>query len=120
VRVEPYGAAPLRAERIYARRVADGNGKPLMREDLAFLKGAKALSDTRLGPGEKRSETFTFEVPAAMQTQVRAIFWYHYSPLARTEAQPRITFLTLNRLVQPATRRGKRESGARRREDAAF
>jgi len=60
------------------------------------------VSDTRLAPGEKRVENFQFAIPASTQAQVKATFWYYYSPMARTESQKRITFLTLNRLVPPA------------------
>jgi predicted CXXCH cytochrome family protein len=99
VRADPYDGQPMRAERVYARKVADAHGTPLQREHFAFLKATQVLSDTRLAPGEKRSETFTFAIPASVQTQVKATFWYYYSPLAKTETQKRITFLTLNRLV---------------------
>ena len=89
----------FREERIYARKVADQHGTVLMREHFAFLKAVKVVSDTRLAPGEKRSETFSFPIPKGSQTQVKATFWYYYSPLARVESQKRVTFLTLNRLV---------------------
>jgi hypothetical protein len=100
VRADTYNGEHLRQQRTYARTVADQNGVPLTVEHAAFLKGAKVLNDTRLAPGEKRIETFTFPLPAGTQAQVRATFWYYYSPMARTESQKRITFLTLNRLVR--------------------
>jgi hypothetical protein len=87
-------------QRIYARTVADQHGTVMMREHFAFLRAAKLVSDTRLAPGEKRSETFLFPIPKGSQTQVKATFWYYYSPLANTESQKRVTFLTLNRLAQ--------------------
>jgi hypothetical protein len=82
--------------------VADTHGTVLQREHFAFMKAAKAVSDTRLAPDEKRAETFEFPAPPGSQAQVKATFWYYYSPMARTESQKRITFLTLNRLVPPA------------------
>jgi predicted CXXCH cytochrome family protein len=102
VRTDVYGGEQLHQQRVYARNVADTHGTALQREHFAFVKGAKVLSDTRLAPGEKRTETFDFAVPASSQAQVKATFWYYYSPMARTESQKRITFLTMNRLVQPA------------------
>lgn len=90
----------FREERVYARQVADQSGKPIEREHLAFIKAAKVLSDTRLAPGEKRTETFTFTMPPGGQTNVKATFLYYYSPMARTESQQKITFLTLNRPVR--------------------
>ncbi|MCL4403020.1 MAG: cytochrome c family protein [Acidobacteria bacterium] len=100
VRADTYGGQHYREERVYARKVADQHGNPIEREPQAFLKAAKTLSDTRLGPGETRSEAFSFPVPEGTQSQVKVTFWYFYSPLARVESQKRITFLTLNRLVK--------------------
>lgn len=108
VRADGYGGEHFREERTYARTVADIHGTVLMREHFAFMKAAKVVSDTRLAPGEKRTETFSFAIPAASQAQVKATFWYYYSPMARTESQQRITFLTLNRLV-PGAENGRKK-----------
>jgi predicted CXXCH cytochrome family protein len=102
VRADVYGGQQLSEQRIYARNVADTHGTVLQREHFAFMKAAKVASDTRLAPGEKRTETFEFPVPASSQAQVKATFWYYYSPMARTESQKRITFLTMNRLIPPS------------------
>ena len=100
VRTDSYSGQHFREERTYRRTVAGQQGKPVEREYLAFLKASKVLSDTRLAPEERRTETFTFAIPPGATTQVRATFWYYYSPLARTESQKRVTFLSLNRLVK--------------------
>jgi hypothetical protein len=100
VRADSYGGEHFREERTYARKVADPQGAEIGREHVAFMKAAKVLSDTRLGPGEKRSEVFTFKPASNSQVQVTAKLWYYYSPMARTESQKRITFLTLNQLVR--------------------
>jgi hypothetical protein len=100
VRAEVYGGESFKEERVYARKVADAQGSVIQREHVAFLKAAKVLSDTRLAPAEKRSETFSFPLKAGSKAQVKATFWYYYSPMARTESQKRITFLTLSRQVQ--------------------
>ncbi len=100
VRADTYDGRHFKQERVYARKVADQHGTVIQREHFAFVKGAKVVSDTRLSAGERRTETFEFPVPAGNQVQVKATFWYYYSPLARTESQKRITFLTINRLVK--------------------
>ena len=100
-----YAGEHFREERVYTRKVADAHGTVLQREHFAFLKAEKVISDTRLAPGERREETFSFAIPPTSQAQVKATFWYYYSPMARTESQKRITFLTLNRLVPPAVKR---------------
>jgi hypothetical protein len=87
-------------QRVYARSVADQHGTVLMREHFAFLRAAKLVSDTRLAPDEKRVETFQFPIPKGVQTQVKATFWYYYSPLAKRESEKRVTFLTLNQFAQ--------------------
>ncbi len=100
VRADGYGGQHFREQRVYRRVVADQQGKEIDREPAAFLRGASVLSDTRLTPGEKRRESFTFAIPPGTQAQVSATFWYYYSPLARTEAQKRVTFLALQQLVK--------------------
>jgi len=99
LRADSAGGQHFTEQRIYARTVADQHGTVLMREHFAFLKAVKVVSDTRLAPGEKRTETFLFPIPKGSQTQVKATFWYYYSPLAKTESQKRVTFLTLNQLA---------------------
>lgn len=100
VKVDVYDGRHFHEERAYSRTVADQQGVEIHREPVAFLKGAMVIADTRLKPEEKRHEVFAFPVPAGTQAQVSATFWYYYSPLARTEAQKRVTFLTLQRLVK--------------------
>jgi len=100
VRADCYDGKHYREQREYRRMVADAQGKTIDREDLAFLKAARTLSDTRLAPGEKRHETFSFAVPPGVTSQVKATFSYYYSPLARAEAERRVTFLTLERIVK--------------------
>jgi len=87
-------------QRIYRRTVADRSGTVLNREDLVFIKGARVVTDTRLAPNETKTETFSFLIPQGTQTRVRASLYYYYSPLASTEAQQKVTFLELTRLVQ--------------------
>jgi hypothetical protein len=99
VRAEQQPGGRFREERVYTRRIADDKGTPLEREHAVFMRGARVLSDTRLSPGEKRTETFVFPAPPGVRTRVRATFWYYYSPMAQAESRKRVTFLTLNRLV---------------------
>ncbi len=99
VRADAYNGKHLRQERAYRRVVADVQGKEIEREHLAFLKAAKVLTDTRLAPDEKRVEQFTFDVPQGVAAQVKAALIYYYSPMASTESQKRVTFLTMSRLV---------------------
>lgn len=100
LRADSYDGKHFREERVYHRTVVGQDGASLNREHLVFVKGAKVTSDTRLAPDEKRTETFTFDIPKGVQAQVKATFWYHYSPTATAEAQKRVTFLTISRLVR--------------------
>ena len=100
VRADPYGAAPMSDRRVFRRTVADAKGSTIVREPQAFIKGAKEISDTRIPPGVTRKETFTFQVPQGIRTQVEADFLYYYSPMATTEAQQEVKFLRLRRLVE--------------------
>jgi hypothetical protein len=100
MKADSFRGHQYREERIYQRRVADQQGNLLQREHFAFLKGAKVVSDTRLAAGEKRVETFTFAIPQDAPAKLEATFRYYFSPMARTETQQRVTFLTLSRLVR--------------------
>jgi nitrate/TMAO reductase-like tetraheme cytochrome c subunit len=100
VKVDSYEGQHFHQTRTYSRTVADQRGMEISREPVAFMEGSMVLEDTRLKPDEKRHEVFNFSVPAGTSAQVKATFWYYYSPLARTEAQKRVTFLTLERLVK--------------------
>ena len=87
-------------QRIYRRIVADRSGTVLNREDLVFVKGARTVEDTRLAPGETKIETFSFPISQGTQARVKVSLYYYYSPLATTEAQQKVKFLELTRLVQ--------------------
>jgi hypothetical protein len=101
LRVEPYGGArPYREERVYRRSVVDQKNSALQREHLCFLRGAKAVKDTRIAPRETRVETFTFDLPKGRQARVDASLYYFYSPMASTEAQQKIKILSLARHIQ--------------------
>src|SRR6266566_9622958 len=59
VRADSYAGPQFREERVLTRKVADQHGTVLSREHFVFIKAATVVSDTRLAPGEKRSETFS-------------------------------------------------------------
>jgi len=99
LRASAYNGKQFQEQRVYRRTVADASGTVLSREHLAFLKGARVVSDTRLAANESRTETFTFPVPQGVQTQVDASFYYYYSPMASTEAEQKAKFLSLRSLV---------------------
>lgn len=100
VRADSNSGLHSREERVYARKVADQQGAPIASEAAAFLKAARVLSDTRLAPGEKRTEKFVFDLPNGDTARVKASLWYCYSPLERKESEKKIAFLTLTRLVR--------------------
>jgi hypothetical protein len=99
VSADSYGGQKFHEERVLTRKVADQHGTVLGREHFVFLKASKVVSDTRLAPGEKRSETFSFPIPAGTRVQVNATLIYVYSPMARTQAQQQVTFLTLSQFL---------------------
>jgi hypothetical protein len=100
VTADAYKGRDFAEKRLYRRVVGDAEGKPLSLEHAAFFRAAKVLSDTRLAPDEKRTETFLFAVPAGVPAQVTAKLSYYYSPMARTESEKRVVFHTLSRFVK--------------------
>jgi hypothetical protein len=101
VRLEPYGnGPPLQQTRTYTRTIADQKGAAIEREDIAFLRAAKVLQDTRIAPRETRTESFSFSVPSGKLARVEASLSYYYSPMAGAGAQQRIKFFTISRLIR--------------------
>jgi len=101
VKAEPYGGnPPLHQERVYTRVIADAKGEVIEREDMAFLRAAKVVKDTRIAPKETRTETFSFSVPGGKLTRLEASLSYYYSPMAGAESPQRIKFLTISRLIR--------------------
>jgi hypothetical protein len=100
VRVESSGGRHFEEERVYRRTVADQRGGTLTQEHLAFMTAAKEVGDSRLAPGEQRTESFSFDIPAKTESRITAALQYFYSPFARTEVQKQITFLKISRIVQ--------------------
>jgi len=99
VSADPYGGQEFHQERVLTRTVADQHGTVMAREHFVFLKAAKVISDTRLAPGEKRSEAFTFPIAAGTRVQIKATLMYLYSPMGLTQSQQQVTFLTLGQLL---------------------
>jgi hypothetical protein len=100
VKADGYDGQHFSDRRVYRRVLGDQHGNPIDREHLAILRSAKVLSDTRLASGEKRTEVFTFPLPAGVQASVLATVSYQYAPMARPEPQKPLRFLTLRRLVK--------------------
>jgi hypothetical protein len=100
VRADPYGGASMSDRRIFRRTVVDAKGAVIAVEPQAFIRGAKEISDTRIPPGATRKETFIFRVPQGTRSEVEANFIYYYSPMATTEAQQQVKFLSMRRLVE--------------------
>lgn len=102
VQVSASDGKSYRQQRIYQRTVVDSQGKEVSREHEVFLRAARAPTDNRLKPGETRAESFTFALPRGASAHVRALLWYYYSPLARTEQQMKVSFLSLGQYVAAA------------------
>ena len=100
VNAVPFSGQAFHERRVFTRVVADQQGKILNVEDRVFIKAAKVVSDTRLAPGETRKEFFTFNVPQGVSSTVEADFIYYYSPMATTQAQQEVRFLSFRRFVQ--------------------
>jgi len=100
VRLDSSDGRHFEEQRVYRRTVAGQHGETLVEEHLVFMAAAKEVGDSRLAPGEQRTESFSFGIPAKTESRVTAAFQYFYSPFARTEAQKQITFLRMTRVVQ--------------------
>ncbi len=101
VQVSSPGGKSYQQERVYRRAALDFQGREIQREHQVFVQAAKFGEDTRLKPGERRVETFTFPVPRNAAANVRTQLSYYYSPFAA--AQKKVSFFTLAQ-YSPAAR----------------
>lgn len=75
------GDRVMTKERRYRKVVANEKGKVLKEDYAALLHGSKVLNDNRIGPKEKRTERFTFDLPQdKRRAQITATLSYRYSP----------------------------------------
>lgn len=100
LRADAYRGEDLSETRTYSRVVADASGATIDFEHRAFVKGAKVVSDTRLAPDEKRTETFELPVASGIPVQVVAELYYYYSPMATSDSEERVRFRELRRIVR--------------------
>ncbi len=65
---------------MYRRVVVDENNQEITEESAVWLHGARVLRDDRLAPNERRTEKFSFQVPANTPVRAVAKFYYRYAP----------------------------------------
>jgi hypothetical protein len=78
--------------RSYGVVVQDKNGKVLDHDSDVMLAGARYASDTRLRPGERRTETFKFTIKPDENLEVRTRLAYRYAPLGSNDLAVNIDF----------------------------
>ncbi|MCW5978135.1 MAG: hypothetical protein KIT09_08655 [Bryobacteraceae bacterium] len=100
VTADHYGGKGYRETRVYRRAILDRDGKAITHEHRAFLEGARVESDTRLAPGERRTENFSFAIPGGAPVQLKARLSYYYSPMAAAESEQRVVVGDISRLVK--------------------
>ena len=67
--------------RTFGSTVHDSAGRPLDRDSQVVLAGVRFARDTRLKPGEKRTETFKFKINANENIDLASSLTYRYMPL---------------------------------------
>jgi hypothetical protein len=82
--------------RTFGRVVVDAAGQELTDEAGVFQRAAKAVSDNRLVPGERRTERFSFPMPRSTPARALARFYYRYAPEAGARPDPGIPFLSVS------------------------
>jgi hypothetical protein len=84
------------ATRTFGRNVVDAAGQELTDDAAVFLRAARTVSDNRLAPGERRTERFSFTMPATAPVRALARFYYRYAPDAGTRPDPGTPFLSVS------------------------
>ncbi len=81
-------------ERIYQRTILDEQSQVIRRDSRIFFEAHSIESDTRLAPGEQRTEEFLLPVSENENVTVTATLTYFYSPLDRKETEKRVDFIS--------------------------
>jgi hypothetical protein len=100
VEVQAAGKVQVQS-RSYQRRLADNSGKQIQREESLFLYATQELDDSRLKPGETRSEIFRFPVSALSSARVNSRLSYAYSSQESAPRQEQVNFLSLPQYLPP-------------------
>lgn len=85
-----------RVSRTFARTVVDEQGGELLDEAGVWLRGARESADTRIRPGERRTEHFSFPMPRHAPVRAVARFFYRYGPEPPAAGRPGLPFLSVN------------------------
>lgn len=94
------GNRVITQERRHRKVVASEKGEILEDDYAALLHGSRVLNDNRIGPREKRSERFTFDLPRdRRRAQVRASLSYQYSPTILRRQEIDVQFGQAERIV---------------------
>jgi hypothetical protein len=78
--------------RIYGTTVQDSTGTIIDRDSSVIASGAKFVSNTRLQPGERRLENFSFKIDPDENVEVRTILTYRYDPFGSSQPGLEIDF----------------------------
>ncbi len=95
-----------RQEKIYRKVVGGPDGQPLVLDYEVFLYAHSILSDNRIGPKEKRVETFFFKAAPGEEVEISASATYQYAPLVLDKRSMTITLSSDSRVVK-----GGRQAG---------
>jgi hypothetical protein len=78
--------------RVYGATVQDRAGKLVDHDAAVITSGAKFVSNTRLKPGEKRTENFSFKIDPDENVQIRTVLTYLYEPFGSGQSGLEIEF----------------------------
>ena len=96
--------AAFEEKRIYTKTFTDAQGATITRDSKYFTKGLKLASDTRIQADEKRTEVFSFPVPASATAHVTLKLHYEHAPTGGPENRTWLTFYSENRTLPPGGR----------------
>ena len=83
-------------ERVYRREVLDADGKKILTDGALFVAAARVGADTRLAPGESRTEIFTFPAPPGEAKLVIGLDYVVGQPAGKPPRRDRFQELSVN------------------------
>jgi hypothetical protein len=83
VRALSDGKETFSQTRIYERKLVDAKGAPILSDGDLFLAAAKAVSDNRIAPKERRKESFRFHLASGTVKAEITLAYRYQAPGAK-------------------------------------
>lgn len=88
-------------QRVYTKTFEDASGSTITRDGGYFTSGVQMVSDTRIRPRERRTESFRVPAPSSATAYLTVKLHYEHAPTGGGEGRTWLTFQSESRTLPP-------------------